>query len=317
MSEHCYVGIDLGGTTAKAIGLMDGNPGLLHRMPTVSDAPPGRIFDDLTELARRTASGRDISALGIAMPGLVDPITGRNAFAGNLHWQDVCVREEMQKRLGVPVAVENDANAAALGEHIYGTASGARDFIFISLGTGIGSGIFVDGRMLTGSRGAAGEIGHIVLNPEGPPCSCGSYGCLEALAGGWAIIRDARAAVRSGQETKLTALISRGELLDVKAIADVAREKDAVAQQILDHALQWLGLGVVNVVNLLNPELVVIGGGLSHMGGPLLKTVRDCVLRYGMPVQRAVVRIELSQLEDRAGALGAVELARSEISRAI
>jgi glucokinase len=210
----------------------------------------------------------------------------------------------------IPVVVENDANAAALGEHAYGIAANVKDFIFLSLGTGVGAGLFADGRLLTGCRGAAGEVGHMVMHPEGPTCSCGGQGCLEALAGGWAILRDARAAVNQGQATTLRLLASRGELIDVKAVADAALQHDTVAQQILNNALSWLGLGVANVVNLLNPELVVMGGGLSLMGEPLLAAVRGSVARHAMPVQRATARIELSRLGDRAGVLGAVELAR-------
>jgi glucokinase len=306
----CYVGIDLGGTTVKAVRLADDEVGVVERIPTLGRESPGRILDDIAHLVTKVAAGASIASVGIAMPGLVDPVTGSNSFAGNLRWRDVAVREELEKRLKVPVVAENDANAAALGEHSHGLTVGVSDFLFLSLGTGIGGGVFAGGHLLSGCRGAAGEIGHMILSPQGPRCSCGSNGCLEALAGGWAIIRDAQAAIKQGQETVLNRLAACGEPLDVKAVAEAARSNDAVAREIICRALFWLGLGVANAVNLLNPSLVVLGGGLSLMGDPLLEAVRDAVATYGMPTQRESVRIELSQLKDYAGVLGAVELAR-------
>lgn len=312
MSEACFVGIDLGGTSAKSVRLLGGSPGSLHRLRTDSAASPQRILDDLAGLAKRAAEGAEISALGIAMPGLVDPRTGRNAFAGNLHWQDISVRDELEHRLGIPVAVENDANAAALGEYCHGTAAGLDDFVFVSLGTGIGGGIFSGGRLITGCRGAAGEVGHMIIRAEGPPCTCGARGCLEALAGGWAITRDARAALARGESTVLSVWAAQGRELDVKTIYEAAAAGDLVAEQILGNSLHWLGLGVANLVNLLNPELVVLGGGLSLMGEPLLAAVVRQIGRYAMPVQKEAARIALSQLGDRAGVMGAVELARRQ-----
>ena len=314
MSGECYVGIDLGGMSAKGMSICADNFGEVCRIPTVTDATPREMFDSLAYLAREAAAGIPIAALGVAMPGLVNPARGTNVFSGNLAWSDISVKNELEGRLNVPVQIDNDANVAALGELNYGAAQNARDFIYLAIGTGIGGGIYINGNPLTGAHHAAGEIGHMVLDPQGPACSCGSRGCLEALASGWAILRNTKQALEKEPQSLLLELINHDlTRLDVKAIAQAVAQGDRTATAIIDTALTWLGIGVSNVVNIFNPSLVVLGGGVSLMGDRMLTAVQEAVQQWAMPVQRDSVRIVLSQLGDLAGVYGAVILAQNAL----
>lgn len=303
--NSCIVGIDVGGTSAKAAAMGDdGRTESIESVPTGADREPDELLDQLAGLARKVATGRKISALGLGVPGLLDLERGVCVFSGNLNWREVAVGPGLSRRLGAPVHIDNDVNVAALGEFSRGGAKGCRDFIYITVGTGIGAGLYCDGRLLRGPRWVAGEVGHMVMDPEGPDCTCGSRGCLEALASATAIAREGRAAALAHPESKLA-----GREIDAALVAKLAREGDCQARQVWQQAMAWLGIGVANLVNIFNPQLVIIGGGVSLAGEDLLRPVEDKIKELAMPVQREFVRLVRSTLGDKAGVWGALELA--------
>jgi glucokinase len=309
-SDTCYVGIDLGGTNAKGAAYTQGGIGPLARVATGIGSDPGKVINDLAGLVLQLAGNATIAALGVGVPGLVDPGRGESVFSPNLRWRNVPIAEELSQRLKVPVYIDNDVRAGALGELSHGKARGCRDFVYLAIGTGIGSGVYIDGRLLQGPKWSAGEVGHMILWPEGPVCSCGTRGCLEALASASAIAREARKALASCPESILMEW-SGGEIerIDALQVALADQAGDTLATRVMDNALRWLGIGVANLVNIFNPELVVLGGGVSMMGERMLRAVENQVSSLAMPVQRQYVRIALSSLGDRAGVLGALELA--------
>jgi glucokinase len=250
----------------------------------------------------------DIGAVGVGAPGPSDPVAGVVFEPPNLAgWQDVPLAEMLAGRLGISTYVENDANAAALGERWAGAGHGLDDIIYITVSTGIGGGLILGGRLYHGVSGTAGEIGHMVIVPGGPPCPCGRRGCLEAVASGTAIAREARALVESGRATALS-LVPR-ESLTAAEVARAAREGDAASREIFARAAAYVGTGVTNLVNLLNPAMVIIGGGVAKAGDLLLAPVRRIVLDEAFERPAAAVQIVPAALGDASGAIGAAAVA--------
>lgn len=308
-----FIGVDLGGTQIRAI-LRDAQGNIVSRASTLTQASDGQeqVIARIIETVRQTMgeiSQGAIGGIGIGVPGPVDPWTGVVLQAPNLPgWRDVPIRDIVRSAFGVPVEVGNDANLAALGEHMYGAGVGVANLIYVTISTGIGGGIIADGRLLLGAKGLAGEFGHQTLVPDGPLCGCGNRGCLEALGSGTAIARMAREAVARGQGQKLLELAQGSvEALDARVVASAARAGDAVAQDILRCAATYVGIGLANVVNILNPELIVLGGGVTRMGELLFDPVREVIAQRAMPVMRAV-RIVPAALGGDVVLFGAVAL---------
>lgn len=314
--QSILVGIDLGGTNAQgAAAAPDGTILKRGKIPTRSAHGAHTVIADLADMVRDLADGHPISAIGLGVPGLLDLENGVCLFSGNLNWERVPIAAKLTELTGAPVYIDNDVRVAALGELAQGQARGCKDFIYITVGTGVGSGIFIDGRLLRGPRWSAGEVGHMVLDPQGPACTCGSRGCLEALASATAIAREGRAAAAKHPDSLLNKLAVRTEDMDAALVFKAANLGDPAAAQVVDAAMAWLGIGVANLVNIFNPELVVIGGGVSLAGDKLLTPVRNQVQRLAMPVQRETVRIVTSALADSAGVDGALELVRRNNKR--
>lgn len=299
------VGIDLGGTNAQGAAAQKGKILRRGKVPTRSSLGPAVVLDDIADLALDLAAGQPLTALGLGLPGLLDLDRGVCVVAENLGWEEVPIVAPLSDKLGVPVFIENDARVAALGEYSQGKAQGCKHFIYLTIGTGIGAGIFIDGRLLQGSRWSAGEVGHMVMDPQGPACTCGNRGCLEALASATAIARDGRKAAKANPDSLLNTL---GDEIDAALVFRAAATGDSVADEVLAKALTWLGLGIANLVNVFNPQLVVIGGGVSLAGDQLLNPVRAVVERCAMRVQKETVSIATSSLDDTAGVAGALEL---------
>lgn len=314
--EKVLVGIDLGGTNAQGASARGGEILRRIKIPTRATLGPDTVLGDLAALARELAEGFEIAGLGLGIPGLLDLEKGNCVFSGNLRWENVAVSQSLSEILGVPVFLDNDVRVAALGELALGKAQGHKDFIYLTVGTGIGAGIFIDGRLLRGPRWSAGEVGHMVLDPQGPDCTCGSRGCLEALASATAIAREGRIAAANSQSL-LNTLVNDPEDIDAALVFKAASKGDKAAGQVVDTAMAWLGLGIANLVNIFNPSLVVIGGGVSLAGEQLLTPVGIQVHRYGMKVQRETVQLATSALDDIAGVAGALELARQHMTREV
>ncbi len=311
-------GIDLGGT--KILGrVLDPADPRRSLVEARVDTPRGgpailaaieSLVADL-EAGASTAGFGALSAVGVGAAGLVD-LHGVLRFAPNLPTVvDLDLVGELGARLGRPVAVDNDANTATYAEHRLGAAQGARNAVLVTLGTGIGAGVIVDGRLRRGSAGFAGEPGHMVIDPTGPPCPCGRRGCWERFASGSGLGRLAREAAEAGQAERVVALAGghpdqvRGEHVTL-AVAE--GDPDAVA--VLARFAWWVALGIANLINVLDAELVVVGGGLIDAGEALLGPVRDAFQGLVLAADhRPVVRIEAAQLGAEAGAIGAGLLA--------
>jgi glucokinase len=260
-----------------------------------------------------------LRAVGVGAPGAVDPKHGVVYHAPNLGWEAVPLGAELKKLLRVPVFAENDVNVGVAGEHALGAGRGAQELVGMFVGTGIGGGIIFRGELYLGTRGAAAEVGHMIIQAEGPQCNCGNRGCLEALASRTAMERDVRAAIRAGQKSCVLKLMEeRGkERMTSSIIQRALRKNDPVMLKVIKRAQFFLGIGVANLVNILDPECVVLGGGVTERLGeefvaPIRKTAYENFLRRH-DAER--VKILPGTLGDNAGALGAVVLARKRLKR--
>jgi glucokinase len=320
MSKKLYGGVDLGGTSMIAI-IADEKGKILGSSDceTLRGVPPEETLDQIADqlLAAARAAGvkmSKVSAIGLGAPGAVDPDRGIVVKAPNLGWTDVAASKYLRKRLGPRVALGNDVQVAILGEHTYGAARKTKRAIGIWVGTGIGGGLIVDGRLDRGFRGAAGEIGHMMVTQDGPECSCGRRGCVEALASRTAMEREVRAACERGAESLVPGIMSerKKERMTSSVIKRALRADDPVMKEVVSRAQYYLGILAGNLVNCFDPEIIVIGGGVAQrLGdefvGPIRKMAKERFLR---PDTEDRIRIEPAALGDYSGALGASALAR-------
>ncbi len=223
-------------------------------------------------------------------------------------WRDVPLRDMLRRAFGLPVLLENDANAQGYGEYRFGAGKGARHLLFVTVSTGIGGGIVLDGRIYHGASGAAGEVGHLPLDPAGPPCGAGHPGDLEAMASGLAIAREAETALQQGRCPVLARLAGEGREVTAETVTEAALLGDAGAIGIIQRAGRYLGMGLAGLVNVLNPDTVVLGGGLTNIGDLYLAPAREELARRAFPQALADVRVAIGSLGEQAGALGAVAL---------
>lgn len=310
-----YLGVDVGGTTVKlAVASEDGRLLLEASLPTEShegpDAVLRRIGACANDLARQ--AGRPPAGLGMGLPGLVDVRRGVSRYLPNMttHWKDVPVADRLSPVVGCPVRLLNDVRMATYGELAYGLGKSVGTMVFIAIGTGIGGGLVIDGKLRLGPLGAAGELGHQTIDPTGPLCGCGNHGCLETLASGTALAAEGIRLMLMGLAPALHAAVD-GEpgRVTAEVMGEVAEQDPAVRDAIL-HAASHVAIGVTNVVAAIHPELVVIGGGVAKLGELLLGRIREDVrARAGRLFPVDDIRIENSQLGSKAGVLGAIALA--------
>ena len=257
------------------------------------------------------AGGGPLAAVGISAPGPVDSKSGTLMDPPNLpRFHTVPLRDLLSRELSAPVALENDANAAALAEHRMGSGRGVQDMVYVTISTGIGGGLIAGGRLISGARGGAGEIGHITIDVNGPPCGCGKNGCWEAMASGTAINKELVRRVRAGEDSVLAESVKRDPgLVDARAVHEAALQGDRLSNEILDKVAFYTGVGLGSVVNVLNPELVVVGGGLTGIGDRILGPAFDICRRQIFPLHNRGLRLEVSRLGDGVALLGALVLA--------
>ncbi len=306
--DQTVVGVDLGGTNIK-IGLVTSEGRLVqrHSVSTAAEGGPeavaGRICQGVRECLDKAGAGAgDVGGVGVGSPGTIDLEAGVVTFSPNLPgWLDVPLRSLIQDGLGLPCTLDNDANVAALGEYWVGAGSGARSLVLLTLGTGIGGGIVLDGRIWHGGNGVAGEIGHMSINPDGPLCGCGNRGCLEAYASATAMVRRLREAVEQGASTPLDRL----EDVTARDIYEAALAGDAVARENIETTGRYLGVGTSNILHILNPEVVAFTGGVTAAGEMLFGPVRREVEERTLEDSRRGVKICLAEFPDDAGILGA------------
>jgi glucokinase len=310
-----YGSVDLGGTKiAGMAATADEEVVARQTIPTRAYEGPEAVLERVAVLLRNLAqaSGEQLGAVGMGFPGLLDLEEGVVEFLPNLYtqWRGVAVRDPLTTRIGCPVYVLNDARMATLGELAYGRGQGRETMAFFTLGTGIGGGVVVSGDLHLGRLGAAGELGHQTILPNGPRCGCGNQGCLETLASGPAIAAEGVRLLLSGQAPGLFDIVD-GDPARVtpRVMTEAAEAGDEAVHEALVRAAEYLGIGVANVVSVLHPEMVVLGGSVAGIGSLLFEKVREVVgQRVGMfPTEG--VQIEPSLLGDQAGAWGGIALA--------
>ncbi|MBU1670979.1 MAG: ROK family protein [Actinobacteria bacterium] len=312
--DQVVIGVDVGGTNIRAARVgSDGR--VFQRFESPSPARDQEMMVDalVAVVAEAVAAGGgrgEVRAVGLGAAGYVLHETGVVMEAPNIAWRDVPLRSVVSERAGLAVFLDNDANAAAAGEHLFGVARGVDDFVYLTLGTGIGGGIFIDGKVYRGRRGTAAELGHVTVDPTGPVCGCGRRGCLEALASGTALEREAERLVALDPGSVLHGM-SGGDSpgLEGEAVARAAEEGDRAALAAFEYVSLWLGIGIVNFIHVFDPELVVLGGGMARSGHLLLDSVRRSVAEHGIGSLVRDARIELSCLGGDAGVVGAAAMA--------
>lgn len=312
-----YIGIDLGGTGIKA-GVVDENGVILAKesCPTGVERGYEAVIRDMAQVSIKAveASGHtmdDVKAVGIGIPGIMDPKTGIVPFCTNLSWHNVPIIAEMHKYIDKPVYVDNDATVAGLAETVSGVSAGLSNSVFVTLGTGVGGGVVINGKVFSGAHGVASEIGHMVTVAGGEPCTCGNRGCWERYASATAIIREGRRMAEANPDTALVKRVGGNlDAITAKDVIDLAKEGDPDCAKLFDNYVHHLCVGLANLINLYDPELIALGGGVSAAGDFLLNAVRaklpEMVFYKDMPY----ARIELAQLKNDAGIIGAAMLGR-------
>lgn len=308
------IGIDVGGTNVK-IALVDDNGKIIYSNSVPTYAKMGyeytvnNIKQAIKDLMKETnTTPSDIEGIGFDFPGQVDCKTGVVKLAPNIPgWVNVPIAQMIEDEFHIPTRIDNDVRCAALGELKFGAGRGCENFICITVGTGIGSGIVINGKVVRGATNAAGELGHIKLQMNGGPiCGCGDTGCLEAFASGPAIVAMAQEYIKGGKSTKFRemAAVEGGEITPYM-VAKAAEEGDPVAKRIFEIVGEYIGIGLTSVINLLNPERVIIGGGVAESGELLLGPIRKTIKERAMVVAGNAVEIVPAQLGNSAGVIGA------------
>ena len=308
------IGVDVGGTATKA-GIVDREGTILLRLERPTDVTAGTkgiitIVEELLE----AAGGVDatVGAVGIGAAGFIDAMKGLVTLSPNLIYDDPHVADAVRTRLSLPVVLDNDANVAAWGERAYGAARGSDHVAYVTVGTGIGSGFIVNGRLVRGFTGAGAEFGHTVVDPDGPACNCGLRGCLEQLASGQAIARMAATAVESDPTSSILAFAEGQGPITALHVARAAREYDETAREVLRRSGRALGIGLSNIANVFDPQVVVLGGSVIKAGEPFLGPVRDTLAEMSTSQRRRPMRLDVTTLKGDAGILGAAALASDE-----
>jgi len=312
-----YIGVDVGGMSIKA-GLVDEEGNILykHSCPTGVERGYVAVIRDIAQLGLATVakSGHsmdEVKAIGIGIPGIMDQRTGIVPFCTNLAWHDVPILEEMKQYTDLPVYVDNDATVAGLAESVKGVSAGTKNSVFVTLGTGVGGGIIINGKPFSGAHGVASEIGHMVTVAGGLPCTCGKRGCWERYASATALIRAGRVLCAEKPGCPLMQAVD-GDIrtLTAKDVIDLAMDGDADCVKIFDDYIYHLVVGLTNLINVYDPEVIVLGGGVSHSGEFLLNAVRALLPKYVFFKSMPYAKVELAQLTNDAGIIGAAMLGR-------
>lgn len=314
-SSAYSLGIDIGGTKiSTAVVNIKGEIITKTRIPTNAEKGVSEMVKRVVNAAEKTLQSSNleknkICGVGIGVPGPVDYEKGVLIFAPNLSgWRNVPFKKMIQQRINLPVYLENDANAAALGEKLFGSGRDVNNLVYITISTGIGAGVIINGKLYQGSTGTAGEVGHMTIDINGPLCECGNRGCFEALASGNAVAREMREMLSSGKSSVITKWVE--EIKEVKAehVFKAAREGDVSAKKIVEKTCRYLAAGIGNVINLLNPELIIIGGGVSNawdvIRGPVMKELKKRAFKPNLDA----VKVICSKMGDDIGVLGAAAL---------
>jgi glucokinase len=306
------IGVDLGGTNIR-VALVDREGRILQdaRRPALADQAPeatlANIRDGVTEvLEEQAAKPEQLVGVGIGLPGIMDDEQGLVFWSPNFpRWENVPVARAVGEPTHLPVTLLNDAKCAALGELTYGAGRGARHMVMITVGTGIGGAFVVEGQLLMGPNGSIGEVGHQTIDPSGPLCGCGNHGCWERFCGRDAIIDRTVRRLQAGRPSVLVDQVARPHDVTPALVAEAAAGGDALAREVMEETGFYLGVGVTNLINMLNPEVFVIGGGIAQAGDVLLGPMRRTVAARAVALQAKTARIVTAELGDNAGVMGA------------
>lgn len=307
------VGIDLGGTKIATV-LTDCTGKVLSRCELPTEASSGqdaviqRIIKSVDEVTKEQQVPKDeLLGMGIGSPGPLNHKAGIILEAPNLGWKNVPIRDILEGHFGVPVHLENDANAAALAEYRFGAGKGASNLLYMTVSTGVGGGIVINGRIYRGTHGTAGEIGHIIVEPNGPRCNCRNLGCLESMASGTGLVNRTVKEILDGTDTMLTSMVD-GDLVRITAvtIAEAARLGDELSIRMYESVGEYLGIGIVSLFNVLDPEVIIIGGGMTKSSDLFADVMLRTIKTRGFETMVEYMKVVWAKLGDDVGTLGAV-----------
>jgi len=313
--KHYNIGIDIGGTKI-AIGLVDNEIRLIDRIdiPTVIEKGPDPLISEIikqtgTLINRNGLIDKQVNSIGIGVPGTVDHETGHVVLAPNIYWRDVPLGKKFTESFtSTPIYIDQDTNAAILGEYMLQDGKYIKNFFYITLGTGVGSGLIFNGKLYRGRLNTAGEIGHTVVEKNGIPCTCGNRGCLQMYAKGPGIVDEAIRRIERGAETNLKKYLEEKNKLTAQQIGDEANNGDKFAMDLLLWAADYVGLALANIVSVLNPDLIVIGGGVTRCGAFFINAITNSTIKYCYPPARDSVVISCTTQWEKSGIIGAALL---------
>jgi glucokinase len=311
--DKITIGVDLGGTKIKA-ALVGGDGRILYSMRRMTNAAKGSdwVISTVVEAVQECLQRGKGTAVGLGVAGQIDPQSGDVVFAPNLGWRDLPLRDELHRRLGLPVRVINDVRAATVGEWTYGAAPQTEDMVCLFVGTGIGGGAVIRGHILEGCNNSAAELGHMTIVADGRRCRCPNLGCLEAYAGGWAIAERTQAAIRQdpGRGRRILEIAGSLKGVTAKSVSAAFSEGDALARQIVEETAKYLAAGIVAVIHALNPCVVILGGGVIGGIPALISLSESQIRRRALSSATDRLKILRSALDANAGCIGAAVLAR-------
>lgn len=307
------IGVDVGGTKIAA-GVVSPEGEILDEVRYPTPHSPRKLVEAIARAVTEFGDEYEAGGVCLAVPGLILAQENKVIFSPNLHAiEGLPLKDEIEPKIGVPLTVENDGNAAAWGEFRFGAGSEVDHLVFVALGTGIGGGVVSHGVLMRGAQGSGGELGHVTIQVTGPRCACGNHGCLEALASGTAIGRRAREVAVENPGSALGHLAARRQILG-EDVTERAREGDELALSVLDETGRWLGVGLAGFVNIFNPEVVAVGGGAMEAGELILGAARKEVALRARPPSRDLAEVKVATLGPKSGVLGAAALARDASS---
>lgn len=312
-----YIGVDLGGTNI-AVGLVDDEGRILHKCssPTGVERGAEAVIADMAKLCWRLLEETghaisDIKAIGVGVPGICHPSNGIVEFCTNLYWHKVPLRELMNKSINLPVYIGNDATVAGLAESVAGVSRGVANSVFITLGTGVGGGIVINGQVYSGTHGIGSELGHMIIAADGIECTCGNRGCWERYTSATALIRMGRETMAEYPDSAIAVACGGDpDKLTARHVMDAAKAGDEVALEVFHKYVHYLAVGIVSIINVLDPEVIALGGGVSAAGPFLRDAVREEVAKNVFCKEVPYARIELAVLGNDAGIIGAAMLGR-------
>jgi glucokinase len=307
------IGVDVGGTKIAA-GVVTPQGEILKEVRYPTPTSSGKLVASIARAVAEVRDGFELGGVCLAVPGLILAQENRVVFSPNLHAiEGIPLKKEIEPRIGLPLTIENDGNAAAWGEFRFGAGREVDHLVFVTLGTGIGGGVITHGILMRGAQGSGGELGHVTVHATGPRCACGNHGCLEALASGTAIGRRGREVASERPDSALGRLAVERKVLG-EDVTELAQKGDEAALSVLEETGTWLGIGLAGFVNVFNPEVVAIGGGVAKAGELILEAARREVHLRARPPSRDLAEIKVASLGPESGVLGAAALARDPSS---